>query len=150
MLRRPPGSTRTATLLPYTALCRSGAVEGLPVLGADAVGGDHGHDIGHAVAHHRALPHAAGVEVGVVRLVADGGGEEQDIRPHQHHRARGFGIPLIPADADADRPVARLPQPATGVAGPEIEFLLIARNIGNMDLPNDATHPALDVAPTRP
>src|SRR3546814_8745379 len=36
------------------------AVEGLPVLGADAVGGDHGHDIGHAVAHHPALPHAAG------------------------------------------------------------------------------------------
>src|SRR3546814_10872232 len=53
------------------------AVEGLPVLGADAVGGDHGHDIGHAVAHHRALPHAAGVEVGVVRLVADGGGEDR-------------------------------------------------------------------------
>src|SRR3546814_11270607 len=30
MIRRPPGSTRTATLVPYTKLCRSWAVGGRP------------------------------------------------------------------------------------------------------------------------
>src|SRR3546814_2924899 len=48
-------------------------------------------------------------------------------------------------DADADRPIARLPHLETGVAGPEIEFLLIARTVGNMGLPIDAHHLALVV-----
>src|SRR3546814_5966317 len=31
MIRRPPRSTRTATLFPYTTLCRSGVEEAAPV-----------------------------------------------------------------------------------------------------------------------
>src|SRR3546814_2161457 len=47
MITRPPGSTLTDTLLPYTTLCRSGALEprqvqedGLPVVTAVHHGGD--------------------------------------------------------------------------------------------------------------
>src|SRR3546814_5896900 len=85
------------------------AVEALAALSADAVGGDDGDYVGNGMADHRAAPEAAGVEVRIVRLGADGGGVEQDFRAHQHHRAGGFGIPLVPADADADRAVAGLP-----------------------------------------
>src|SRR3546814_15392789 len=83
------------------------------------------------MADHRAAPEAAGVEVRIVRLGADGGGVEQDFRAHQHHRAGGFGIPLVPADADADRAVAGLPYLEAGIAGAEIEFLRIARTVGD-------------------
>ena len=78
------------------------AIEALAVFGADAVGGDHRHDVGHRVAHHRAAPQGRRVEIGVVRLGADRGRIEQELRAHQHHRPRGFGIPLVPADADAE------------------------------------------------
>ena len=40
---------------------------------------------------------------------ANGGGEEQNLSPMQRRQARGFGIPLIPADQDADLAVTGLP-----------------------------------------
>src|SRR3546814_5023972 len=43
MLRRPPRSTRTDTLFPYTTLCRSEEVED----GLDVSGGEHLHEPGH-------------------------------------------------------------------------------------------------------
>src|SRR3546814_18244499 len=86
------------------------------------------------MAVHRAGPEAAGVEVRIVRPGADGGGVEQDFRAHQHHRAGGFGIPLVPADADAGRAVAGLPYLEAGIAGAGNEFLQIARPVGDLAL----------------
>src|SRR4051812_42753227 len=82
----------------------------------------------------RAAPAVARVERGVVRLAADGGGVEKDISAEQHHAARRFGIPLVPADADADLAPRRLPDFVAAVAGAEIEFLLIAGTVGDMCL----------------
>src|SRR3546814_9564990 len=87
MIRRPPRSTRTDTLFPYTTLFRSRflrtgfgnevapfisdeavTVEDLPILLANTVGGDDRHDVRHGVAHHGAAPHPAGVQIGIIGL----------------------------------------------------------------------------------
>src|SRR3546814_19147896 len=44
MLRRPPGSTRTYTLFPYTTLFRSGVLAALPAVEAAALAGGADHD----------------------------------------------------------------------------------------------------------
>ena len=90
------------------------------------------------MADHRPTPHAAGVEAVVIGFRADGGREEQHLRAHQRHDPCRFGIPLVPADADADSAVPRRPHLETRIAGAEIIFLLIARPIGNMALAIDA------------
>src|SRR3990167_9216412 len=46
-------------------------VKALLALAADAVGGNHGHAIGHRMALHRAAPHAAGINIRVIRLRSD-------------------------------------------------------------------------------
>ena len=81
-------------------------VEALPVLLADAVRRDDGDDVGHGVPDHRALPGVARVEVGLVRLAADGRRVEEHLGAEEHHGARRLGEPLVPADADAERAVA--------------------------------------------
>src|SRR3546814_14880646 len=102
------------------------------------------------MADHRAAPEAAGVEVRIVRLGADGGGVEQDFRAHQHHRAGGFGIPLVPPHPDAHRAVAGLPSLAAGLAGAEIEFLRIPRTVGDVAPSLHAPPPAPPPAPAPP
>ena len=72
-----------------------------------------------------------------MRLAADRGGVEQQLRAHQHHRARGFGIPLVPAHAHAQRRARPVPHLEAGIAGAEIEFLLISRPVRNMALAID-------------
>src|SRR3546814_8012534 len=52
MLRRPPRSTRTDTLVPYTTLFRSRVGPGDPALGIGVE--RHAADIAHAVAHLQA------------------------------------------------------------------------------------------------
>src|SRR3546814_14832115 len=93
MIRVPPTSTRTDTLSPYTTLFRS----------PDAIGGDHPHTVRHGMALHRAAPHAASVEVGVIGFRSDRGRIKEQFGAHQRHRARGFGIPLVPADRKSTR-----------------------------------------------
>ncbi len=77
-----------------------------------------------------------------MRLAADRGRVEQQFRPHQHHRARGFGIPLVPAHADAQRPAGRglrrRPHLEPGIAGAEVELLLVTGTVGNVALAIDA------------
>src|SRR3546814_17145828 len=55
MIRRPPRSTRTDTLLPYTTLFRSGLGEGVETAGDDLLEflGEFARDGGFAVAEHR-------------------------------------------------------------------------------------------------
>ena len=74
-----------------------------------------------------------------MRLGADRGRVEEDFGAHQHHRARGFGIPLVPAHADAERRLVRTaPHFEAGVARAEIEFLLVAGAVGDVALAIDA------------
>src|SRR3546814_9264758 len=58
MIRRPPRSTRTDTLFPYTTLFRSDRM-------ADAVG--HGRDGADGADHRRVGRHARGITVGSCR-----------------------------------------------------------------------------------
>src|SRR3546814_18266792 len=74
------------------------------------------------------------VEIGVIGLGPDRGRVEKQFGAHQRHRARGFGIPLIPAYPDADPRSEDVPYLEAGVAGPEIIFLFIARPVGNVAL----------------
>src|SRR3546814_4646907 len=100
MIRRPPRSTRTDTLFPYTTLFRS------PVI-ADrdhqlAIGGRKdliGHDIDMRIAH--AFRHCAAREI-IGRLI----GEHRDLRIEQSHvdmRARPRDVTTSQRGADRDR-----------------------------------------------
>src|SRR5579884_943220 len=85
--------------------------------------------------NHCTPPQARRVEIGVVRFSPDCRRIEQDVRSHEHHRAGCFGIPLIPADTDAELCTMRaLPHLEARVPGAEVEFLLIARTVGDMAL----------------
>src|SRR3546814_3534679 len=84
------------------------------------------------MALHRAAPHAASVEVGVIGFRSDRGRIKEQFGAHQRHRARGFGIPLVPAHADADPRAKDVPDLETGIAGPEIIFFLITGAVGNV------------------
>ena len=91
--------------------------------GADAVGGGDRHQIGAGMAAHRDAPMLHGIEVRPSRLGADRGRVEQELRAHQRHGARRLREPLVPADADADRPEARRPDAKAGIARAEVELL---------------------------
>uniref|UniRef100_A0A0N4ZLB6 PE-PGRS family protein n=1 Tax=Parastrongyloides trichosuri TaxID=131310 RepID=A0A0N4ZLB6_PARTI len=137
-------------LLPIQALDQIAAMigdEGVAVVGlacirhllvADAVGADDRHDVGHGVTLHGAPPRGGGVQGGVMRLAADGGGVEQNLRAQQRHAAGALGEPLVPADADADAAEAGVPDLEAGVAGAEVVLLLIAGAVRNMALAIDA------------
>src|SRR3546814_17489675 len=49
MIRRPPRSTRTSTLFPYTTLFRSLAFFDDRLAMPDILGGDHGHTVSHGI-----------------------------------------------------------------------------------------------------
>src|SRR5207244_13174803 len=53
--------------------------------------------------------------------------------------------PLVPADADADSGMERLPGAKTEVPGCEIKFLVKQRVVRNVHLPIDAEHRAVRV-----
>ena len=71
-------------------------------------------------------------------MPADGGGIEEDVRARDARKARGFRIPLIPADQHAQTPEARVEIHEAEIARREIEFLEIQRIVGNMHLAIDA------------
>ncbi len=71
-------------------------------------------------------------------MPADGGRVEKNLRTLHRGEARGFGIPLIPADQHTDLAITRLPRFETKVAGREIEFLVEQRIIRNVHLAIDA------------
>ena len=79
------------------------------------------------------------------RLGADCRREEQQLCAVQDERACGLREPLIPADADADRRIARFPCQEAGIAGREIKFLLIVVVIRDMRFAVDAEQRAVCV-----
>src|SRR5947209_4007617 len=52
----------------------------------------------------------------LARMPADGRGIKEDLRPLQSRQPGRFGIPLVPADQDADPPAARVEGTKTKVA----------------------------------
>src|SRR5689334_6436447 len=74
-----------------------------------------------------------------MRFGADGGRVEEDLRAHQHHRARRLRIPLVPAYPDAERRLVwAVPDLEAGVAGAEVELLLVTGAVGDVALAIDA------------
>ena len=78
-------------------------------------------------------------------MPADGRGIEQDVRAAQAGQARGFGIPLVPADQDGDAAVARVEAGEAQIAGREIKFLVVERVVGDVHLAVDAEQRAVGV-----
>ena len=68
-------------------------------------------------------------------MPADGRGEKENLRASQRGQPRGLGIPLVPADADADLRKLRLPRAEAEVARREVEFLVKQRVVRDVHLP---------------
>ncbi len=81
---------------------------------------------------HCTPPHATGIEICIVRFGADGSRIKQYFGALQRHDASTFGIPLIPAYADADPRSEHIPYLEPVVAGAEVVFLFVARSVRNM------------------
>ncbi len=90
------------------------------------------------MAHHRAAPHPAGVELGVIGFRTDGGRVEQHLGALERHHPRAFGVPLVPADPDADgrtpAGAGHLPDLEAVIAGAEVIFFLVAGPVGDVAL----------------
>ncbi len=86
------------------------------------------------MALHRALPMGGAVQIGIMRLGSDGGREHQHLGAHQSQRPCGFRKPLIPTHPASQPGVTRLNHLEPGIAGREIELLLIARGLRDMRL----------------
>ncbi len=69
------------------------------------------------------------------RMPTDCRGVEQNLRPLKRRETRRLGIPLVPANTDADPTESRVPSTKTKVAGSEVEFLVKERVVGNVHLP---------------
>src|ERR1700735_3253751 len=65
---------------------------------------------------------------------SDGRRIEKDLRTGHRGEPRGFGEPLIPAYEGADRSVRRGMRDEIEIAGGEIEFLVVARVVGDVHL----------------
>ncbi len=60
---------------------------------------------------------------------------KKNLRSREGGEARGFGIPLIPANADADFPERRFPRAEPEVARRKVKFFLEARILRNVHFP---------------
>ena len=72
-------------------------------------------------------------------------GIKQNFRPLQRRQARRFGIPLVPANADADLAVAGRPGAEPDVARRKVELLVVERIIRNVHFPINAQQTAVRV-----
>ena len=111
-----------------------------PDLVADPIRRHDRHQVRSGVALHHALPMPRRVPRRVRRLAADRGRVQEHLGAEQRHAARRFGEPLVPADADADRAVPRVPHPESGVARREVVLLGVAGPVGDVALAVRAEH----------
>ena len=65
-------------------------------------------------------------------MPADGGRIKQDFGAPEGGQARRFGIPLIPAHADANVSALRFPALKTEISRCEIKFFIVTGIVGNM------------------
>src|SRR2546428_7493224 len=68
----------------------------------------------------------------LVRMPADAGRVEDDLRASERGEARAFGIPLVPADLYTDAGVLGVEIREPEVAGGEIKFFVIQRIVGDV------------------
>ena len=104
-------------------------------LAAGAVDGDDGHAVGDGMAALYGLPGVVLLAVVVLVLAdvpADGRGVEEYLGTHEGGDAAGFGVPLVPADEDADGGELGLEDLVAEVAGGKVEFLVVAGVVGNV------------------
>src|SRR5690606_18525467 len=81
----------------------------------------------------------------LIRCPTDGGREKQDLGPHQGRDARGFRIPLVPANEYTDGCKPGFENLVSQIAGREVEFFIKCRIIGNVHLPVFAEVGAISV-----
>src|SRR5207249_1591462 len=70
----------------------------------------------------------------LARMPADRRREKKNLRAAQRSEPRAFGIPLVPADADADARELRLPREEAKVARREVKLLVVSRVVRNVHL----------------
>ena len=70
----------------------------------------------------------------LAHVPADGGGVEEYLGTHEGGDAAGFGVPLVPADEDAEGGEAGFEHLVAEVAGGEVELLVVARVVGDVHL----------------
>ena len=87
-----------------------------------------------AMAEHPGIALAALFVLLVIRIPADGGGVEQQFGTGQRHQARGFGVPLIPADKHAKATHRGIDRLEADVAGGEVELLIEAGIVRDVHL----------------
>src|SRR5262245_30327339 len=63
----------------------------------------------------------------LARVPADGGRIKQNLRSRERRQSRGFGIPLIPANAHTGAGVMGVERFESQIAGSEIELFVIVR-----------------------
>ncbi len=106
-------------------------------LEADAVDGRHVEPLAMAWARWM-VRQASCCAAPIFRLLrgmpADGGGIEQDLRAGKRGQARGFGIPLIPADQRRDAARSGYRSAEAEIAGREVVFFEIERVVGDVHL----------------
>ena len=102
---------------------------------ADAIDYGHVNAVGDGV---RALDSAPGVELSgaelgfFMRMPADAGGIENDLRALESGEARTFRIPLVPADLNADASVGGIEIREAEIARREIELFVIEGIVGDV------------------
>lgn len=74
---------------------------------------------------------------------ADGGGVEDHLCAAESHEAGGLGVPLIPADEDANFPEGGVPDGPIGIAGGEVEFFFEGGVLGDVRFAVDAEEGAV-------
>jgi hypothetical protein len=67
-----------------------------------------------------------------VRVPADAGGIENDLRAAERGETRALGIPLVPANLDADFAVFRGEIRKAEIAGGKIKFFVVERVVGDV------------------
>src|SRR5262249_399193 len=67
-----------------------------------------------------------------VRMPADAGGIEDDLRATERGNARAFRIPLVPTNLHADLSILGVEVRKAEIAGSEIKFFVIERIVGDV------------------
>lgn len=115
---------------------------------ADSIGSSDKESIGDGVAAHHGLP--GGILTGAVDVTftwnpANRGGVEQQFSSLHGCQASSFGVPLIPADADADACIASREREKAEITGGEVEFFEVERVIGNVHFAVEASDAAIGI-----
>ncbi len=111
------------------------------VFDADAIHRRDEDTVGDRVRAHHRFPRLV-LALAILGLLfdepADRGGIKQNLRPGERREARRFGIPLIPADARAERTVPRVKFLKTRVAWGEVKLFVVPWVVGDVHLAIDA------------